>query len=120
LLKDYPARLAALAKLKQEQPAVAERVEVYVAGLELANGFTELNDPVEQRSRFQDEQRRRQRAGHPVHPLDEEFLGMLEQGMPPAGGMALGVDRLVMLLVDAAHIDEVMAFPFAVCGGNDG
>ena len=112
-LQDYPARLAALAKLKQEDPEVAERVEVYVAGLELANGFTELNDPLEQRQRFLEEQQKRRQAGYPVHPLDEAFLAMLEQGMPPAGGMALGIDRLVMLLADAASIDEAIAFPFA-------
>lgn len=111
-LRDYPACLAALAKLKEEDPGVAERVEVYIAGLELGNGFTELNDPQEQRQRFAAERKKRQQEGYPLHPQDEEFLQMMEQGMPPAGGMALGVDRLVMLLGDAGRIDEVMAFPF--------
>ena len=111
-LRDYPACLAALAKLKEEDPGVAERVEVYISGLELANGFTELNDPQEQRRRFAGERQKRLQESYPLYPQDEEFLQMMEQGMPPAGGMALGVDRLVMLLGDAGSIDEVMAFPF--------
>ena len=111
-LKEYPVRLAALAKIKEDDPGVAERVEAYIAGLELANGFTELNDPLEQRQRFMTERQQRRLAGMPVHPLDGDFLDMLEQGMPPAGGVALGVDRLLMLLTDAASIDEVIAFPF--------
>jgi len=114
LLKDYPARLAALAKLKEDDLRVAERVEAYVGGLELANGFTELNDPQEQRQRFLRERQKRLEEGFPLHPLDEDFLAMMGRGMPPAGGMALGVDRLVMLLTDAASIDEVMAFPFEI------
>ena len=111
-LQDYPARQAALAKRKADQPRVAERVEGYLAGLELANGFTELNDPQEQRQRFLAEQRVRLAAGHAASPLDEAFLDALERGMPPAGGMALGVDRLVMVMAGATHIDEVLAFPF--------
>lgn len=112
-LMDYPADLAALAKLKEGDGRVAERVEAYAGGLELANGFTELNDPHQQRQRFAAERRKRLEQGLPLHPLDEEFLQMLEQAMPPAGGMALGVDRLVMLVAGAAAIDEVIAFPFA-------
>ena len=112
-LKDYPAGMAALARLKEEDRRVAERVEAYVAGVELANGFSELNDPREQRQRFAAERHKRRERGLPLHPLDEEFLRMMEQGMPRAGGMALGVDRLVMLLAGASSIDEVLAFPFA-------
>ena len=111
-LVDYPANMAALAKLKEGDDSVAERVELYIGGLELANGFTELNDPAEQHQRFIDERQRRLEAGYPAHPLDEEFLEMLERGMPPAGGMALGIDRLVMLLADAQELDHVVAFPF--------
>ena len=112
-LKDYPASMASMAKIKRCDPRVAERVEAYVAGLELANGFTELNDPHEQRFRFEIEKKNRRQREYPVYPLDEAFLAMMEQGMPPAGGMALGADRLVMLLANAASIDEVIAFPFA-------
>ncbi|MCC7264467.1 MAG: EF-P lysine aminoacylase GenX [Candidatus Latescibacteria bacterium] len=115
LLKDYPASMAALAKIHPS--GVAERVEAYAGGLELANGFTELNDPVEQGRRFDAERAKRAALGYPVYPLDVDFLAMLALGMPPAGGMALGVDRLVMLLADAAHIDEVIAFPFALAEG---
>jgi elongation factor P--(R)-beta-lysine ligase len=111
-LLDYPARMAALAKLKEANPDWAERVELYIGGMELANGFTELNDPREQRQRFNEERKRRLMAGNFPLPLDEEFLTMMEQGMPPAGGMALGVDRLVMLLAGAETIAEVIAFPF--------
>lgn len=116
LLKDYPASMAALAKVVDGEQ-VAERVEAYVGGVELANGFTELNDPLEQRRRFMVERDKRAARGYPLHPLDEEFLQMLEMGMPPAGGMALGVDRLVMLLADAPRIDEIIAFPFAAVEG---
>lgn len=116
LLKDYPACMAALAKIRAGDQ-VAERVEAYVAGLELANGFTELNDPREQRRRFAVERGKRAAQGYPLHPLDEEFARMLEMGMPPAGGMALGVDRLVMVLADALRIDEILAFPFDLAEG---
>ncbi len=113
-LQDYPARQGALAKRKADWADVAERVEGFLAGLELANGFTELNDPAEQRQRFTAEARVRLAAGHGTIPLDEDFLDALQRGMPPAGGMALGVDRLIMVLTGAEHIDEVLAFPLRV------
>ena len=109
---DYPARMAALARLKPGVPELAERAEAYVGGLELGNGFSELNDPVEQEERFLVEREKRRAAGNPVYPMDSEFLEMMRRGMPPAGGFALGVDRLCMLLSDSADIDEVVAFPF--------
>ena len=109
---DYPARMAALARLKPGAPGLAERVEAYVGGLELGNGFSELNDPVEQEERFLAEREKRRAAGNPVYPMDCEFLDMMRRGMPPAGGFALGVDRLCMLLTDSAEIDDVVAFPF--------
>ncbi len=112
-LVDYPAEMAALAKLKQDAPRVAERFELYVSGVELANAFTELNDPVEQRVRLEDEAAQRKHGGRPAYPIDERFLGALEAGMPPAGGIALGVDRLLMVLTDAKHIREVVAIPFS-------
>ena len=111
-LRDYPVRMASMAKTKGSHPGVAERVETYIAGLELSNGFTELNDPREQRLRFSIEQKNRRRKGYPEFPLDEAFLAMMEEGMPPAGGMALGADRMVMLIANAASIDEVICFPF--------
>ncbi len=109
-LVDWPAPMAALSKLRREDPRVAERFELYVAGVELANGFTELNDPVEQRRRLLEEQQQRRRLGRPVYPLDERFLGAVGR-MPDAGGVAVGLDRLLMLLVGAESIDEVLLFP---------
>ena len=110
LLYDYPAGMAALARLKPASPFWAERFELYIAGLELANAFSELNDPVEQRRRFAEEQSLRAKLRKPVYPIDEELLQALSR-MPPSAGIALGVDRLVMLFCDARTIQEVLAFP---------
>jgi len=106
---DFPASMAALARLKPNDPAFAERFELYLGGLELANGFSELTDPIEQRSRFMAAEAARRAAGKPPIALPEPFLADLPQ-MPPAAGIALGVDRLVMLLTGAQTIDEVVAF----------
>jgi lysyl-tRNA synthetase class 2 len=108
-LTDYPAEKASLARLKPADPSVAERFELYIGGLELCNGFSELNDPAEQRRRFEAEQRSMRAAGKQVYPLPERFLDALEH-LPPCAGNALGMDRLVMLFCDAASIDEVVAF----------
>lgn len=108
-LCDYPAPLAALARRKAADPSVAERFELYIAGLELANGFSELTDPQEQRRRFDDEREARRRAGKDPYPVPGPFLSDLAR-MPEAAGIALGVDRLVMLLAGAESIDEVVAF----------
>nr|WP_302504365.1 EF-P lysine aminoacylase EpmA [Geoalkalibacter halelectricus] len=108
-LTDYPAELAALARKKPGNPEVAERFELYIAGLELANAFSELTAPEEQRARFAREEAQRLQAGQAPYPVPEKFLAELAH-MPPAAGIALGVDRLVMLLTDAATIDEVVAF----------
>ena len=113
ILYDYPAPMAALAKRKSSAPDLAERFEVYIAGVELCNAFTELNDPDEQRQRLEEEAAQRVREGNPAYPIDERFLAALEYGMPPSGGIALGVDRLVMLLTGASSIGEVIAFPMA-------
>lgn len=109
LLVDYPIEMAALARPKAEDPTVAERFELYAGGLELANGFSELNDPVEQRLRFLEANRKREHNGLPPLPLPEPFLRELSL-MPPSAGIALGVDRLVMLCAGAAQIDKVVAF----------
>jgi len=104
-LFDYPRQLAALAKLKEGDSAIAERTEAYLGGVELSNGYTELNDPAQQRERFA----RGARLGGA--PADEAFLAAMERGIPPAGGVALGLDRLVMIVVGASCLDEVIAFP---------
>lgn len=110
IVHHYPAQMAALAKLSDEDPRYAERFEVYAGGLELANAFTELTDPVEQRKRFEEEQHRRKELGKEVYPIDEEFIAALAH-MPPAAGIALGVDRLVMTLAGCEKIEEVIALP---------
>ncbi len=109
VLTDYPAPAAALARRKPSDPAVAERWELYIGGLELANAYSELADPVEQRSRFEEAARARRARGKEVYPVDEAFLAALA-AMPPSGGIALGFDRLVMLFADAPTLDGVTAF----------
>jgi lysyl-tRNA synthetase class 2 len=108
-LYDYPAGKASLARLKNDKPECAERVELYIGGLELANGFTELTDPVEQRRRFSAEHDLRSGLGKKNYPLPEKFLESLD-AMPPCAGVALGLDRLVMVFCDASCIDDVVAF----------
>ena len=108
-LYDYPASLASLAKLKPDNPAYAQRFELYMAGIELANGFTELTDPVEQRKRFKKENRIRVSQNKNPISLPHKFLKDLET-MPDTAGIALGIDRLVMIFCDAPSIDDVVAF----------
>ena len=109
-LVDWPASMAALSRVKPEDPRWAERFELYAGGLELANGFTELTDAAEQRARLVEEQQLRARLGRSVYPLDEPFLEAVGR-MPPAGGVAIGLDRVLMLLTGAESIDEVLLFP---------
>jgi len=108
-LYDYPAERGALARLKQEDQSVAERFELYIGGLEIANGFSELVDSEEQRRRFHLENKSRQSMGKCIYSLPDKFLAELDS-MPPCAGMALGVDRLVMVFLDIETIDEVVAF----------
>jgi len=108
-LYDYPACRGALARLKPENPSLAERFELYIGGLELCNGFSELIDPLEQRARFEKEQSFRQSLGRTTYPMPEKFLSALHD-MPEAAGNALGIDRLVMLFADTNKIDDVVAF----------
>jgi lysyl-tRNA synthetase class 2 len=110
-LHDYPASQAALARIRPGEFAVADRFELYVDGVELANGFHELVDPREQRQRFESELAERARRGQPSRPIDERFLASLEQGLPACAGVALGFDRLVMTALSLGSIDEAMAFP---------
>lgn len=108
-LFDYPLAFGSLARKKPGEPQTAERFEIYIGGLELANGFSELTDAGEQRRRFEKENETRARRGRPPYPMPETFLAALSR-MPDAAGIALGVDRLVMLLAGASSIDEVVAF----------
>lgn len=110
VLTDWPAPLAALARRKPDDPRVAERFEAYVGGLELCNAFGELTDPDEQRARFAVDLAARKDRQKPGYPLDERFLSALDEGLPPCAGIALGIDRLVMLVTGARRIRDVLSF----------
>jgi lysyl-tRNA synthetase class 2 len=110
-LVEYPISQASLARAKPDDPRVCERFELYLGGIELCNGFGELTDPIEQRRRLAADQLLRSRAGKPVYPIDERFVASLEEGMPPAAGNALGLDRLVALCLGERSISGVIAFP---------
>lgn len=111
ILYDYPVSMAALARPKPDDPRYAERFELYVAGIELGNAFSELTDPVEQRRRLAAERAEREAAGKTRYDLDEDFVDALAAGIPASAGIAVGVDRLVMLLADRASIRDVLWFP---------
>jgi len=110
VLIDYPASAAALACIKHDNPLLAERWELYIGGLELANTYTELCDPALQRARFEACAAERKTLGKEVYPLDEPFLQALEKGLPPCSGIALGIDRLIMLLCNAVAIQNIRIF----------
>ncbi|USD65080.1 elongation factor P--(R)-beta-lysine ligase [Vibrio sp. SCSIO 43136] len=109
---DFPASQAALAKINAQDPRVADRFEVYFKGIELANGFHELDNAQEQLARFEQDNRQREEMGLAQMPIDHHLIKALEHGLPACAGVALGVDRLIMLALGKAHIDEVTAFTF--------
>jgi elongation factor P--(R)-beta-lysine ligase len=111
IVYDYPITMAALARPKPEDPRLAERFELYVCGLELANAFGELTDAVEQRRRFEADQAKKRALYGTAYPIDEDFLAALEHGLPDCAGIALGFDRLVMLATGAEHIEDVLWAP---------
>lgn len=108
---DFPASQAALARIRPDTPPLAERFECFVDGMEIANGFHELNDAAEQRSRFQADSEQRRLEGKPVPPMDERLLEALAASMPDCAGVAVGLDRLFMVALGCGRIDEVLAFP---------
>ena len=110
-ITDFPKPISPLSKASPANPAVAERFELYIAGMEAANGFSELNDPVEQYDRFRDQVRQRERGDEEAMVMDEDYLRALSYGMPPAAGIGIGIDRLVMLLTNKTSIRDVILFP---------
>jgi lysyl-tRNA synthetase class 2 len=110
-IHDFPKPISPLSKASPANPNVAERFELYIAGMEAANGFSELNDPVEQYERFLDQGQMRERGDEEAMLMDEDYIRALSYGMPPAAGIGIGIDRLVMVLTNRPSIRDVILFP---------
>jgi lysyl-tRNA synthetase class 2 len=110
-ITNFPKSISPLSKASPNDPAVAERFELYLVGGELANGFSELNDPVEQFERFRDQMRRREGGDEEAMLMDEDYIRALSYGMPPAAGIGIGIDRFVMVLTGKQSIRDVILFP---------
>ena len=110
-ITDHPVELSPLAKRSREDPRLVERFEPYIAGMEIGNAFSELNDPIDQRERFEAQVAAQKQGDEESHPLDEDYLLAMEHGMPPTGGLGIGIDRLVMVLADSPNLRETVLFP---------
>jgi lysyl-tRNA synthetase class 2 len=108
---DFPLEISPFAKKKPDNPDVVERFELFIGGLEMGNAFSELNDPLDQKERFLDQEKQREAGDEESHPMDEDYVRALEYGMPPTGGIGCGIDRMVMLFTDQSSIREVILFP---------
>jgi lysyl-tRNA synthetase class 2 len=119
---DFPREVSPLARPNRHDPQLTEHVDPYLGGIEIGAGYSELTDPDDQRSRFEAQMRARSRGEEETHPLDEDFLQALEHGMPPAGGLGIGVDRVTMILADMPSIRDVILFPHhrPIGGAEDG
>jgi lysyl-tRNA synthetase, class II len=110
-LVDYPVDMLPLTKRKEDDPSLVDAFQFYAGGIELVKAFSELNDPIDQRTRFQSQEKSKKAGDKETQPLDEDFLEAMEYGIPPAGGVGIGIDRLVMLLTNVKNIKEVILFP---------
>ena len=108
---DFPTEVSPLSKQRADDPDTVERFELYIGGFEVANAFSELNDPIEQRRRFEEQLASRAAGDQEAHVMDDDYVRALEYGMPPAGGEGIGIDRLVMLLSNSLSIRDVILFP---------
>ncbi len=120
IIYDYPVEISPLSKNKPDEPEFVERFEIYAAGMEIGNAYTELNDPQEQRRRFEMQFGMRERGDEEAHQMDEDYLRAMSYGMPPTGGEGIGIDRLTMILTDSKSIRDVILFPLLRPEGDIG
>ena len=116
IIYDYPLELSPLSKTKTEDPSLVERFELYIGGMEIANAYSELNDPEEQKRRFEAQAEQREKGDEEAHQMDEDYVRALRYGMPPTAGEGIGIDRLAMLFTDSVSIRDVILFPLLRSG----